>query len=100
VSDGLVCDGCGEPLLLDSDVRYILDVRGYAAYDVLEITREDLEKDLSAEVDRLTRALDDVDAREAEDSIHREFRFDLCPACWKRFVKDPLGGVKRSEDEE
>ena len=29
--DGLVCDGCGEPLLLDDDVRYVLRVEGFAA---------------------------------------------------------------------
>jgi hypothetical protein len=93
VSDGLTCDGCGAPLLLDAEVRYVLDVRGYAAYDPLEITRADLDRDLDAEMRHTLEDLRERDPRALEEEVHNEFRFDLCPRCWKRFLRNPLGGL-------
>jgi hypothetical protein len=28
---------------------------------------------------------------ELSSTLHRGFRFDLCPACHRKFVNDPLG---------
>ena len=95
MSDGLVCDGCGEPLLLDSDVRYVLEIKGYAAYDPLEITFGELERtDWEAEMARLVDAMKGRDPADLEAEVHREFRFDLCPKCWKRYQRDPLAGLR------
>jgi hypothetical protein len=91
--DGLVCDGCGGTLLLEEDVRYVLSIEGCAAYDPLEITREDLKRDFNAELRSLLESLSEVSEEEAEGQVHRAFRFDLCPGCWRRYRKDPLGGL-------
>ena len=92
--DGLVCDACGSSLLLDDDVRYVLRMEGFAAYDPLEITRQDLERDLESEMRALMASMEKLSAEEAQDQVHRTFRFDLCPRCWMRFVRDPLAGLK------
>ena len=97
--DGLVCDGCGRTLLLEEDVRYVLRVEGFAAYDPLEITREDLKRDLEADLRSLIERLSDVSEEEAEGQVHREFRFDLCPGCWRRYRKDPLTGLKKEKSQ-
>ncbi len=94
MSDGLVCDGCGATLLLDSDVRYVVDVRGYAAYDPMEITADDLDRDFGADMNKLIDELRRQDAKSAEEDVHKEMRLDLCPRCWKRFVRDPLAGLR------
>ena len=104
MSDGLVCDGCGDALLGDSDVRYVLEVRGFAAYDPLEITRADLaRRDLGAEMSELLGKMAEQDAAELEADVFQEFRYDLCPRCWKRYRADPLRGLanepRRGEDE-
>ena len=31
------------------------------------------------------------DEQELEDQVYKNFRFDLCPECHKKFLKDPLG---------
>ncbi|MBI4605781.1 MAG: hypothetical protein HY721_27765 [Planctomycetes bacterium] len=93
--DGLTCDGCGETLLLDSEVRYVLRVEGFAAYDPLEITRQDLERDLEEEMRRLLDVLAKKGAEEAQDEVHRTFQFDLCPRCWRDFLQDPLSAIRR-----
>lgn len=92
--EGLVCDGCGATLLADEDVRYVLRVEGFAAYDPLEITQADLERNLDAELRSLVSSLAELDAEAAQDQVHRQFRFDLCPRCWQRYVKDPLAGLR------
>ena len=48
--EGISCDRCGEGLLIDDDVRYIMRVEMVAAYDPMEITRQDLERDLDARI--------------------------------------------------
>jgi hypothetical protein len=94
--DGLVCDGCGEGLLLAGDVRYVLRIEGFAAYDPMEITHQDLEKDLEAEMEGLLERLSRLDPEAAQDQVHRAFQFDLCPGCWSRFLKDPLLAARGS----
>lgn len=91
--DGLVCDACGKTLLLESSTRYVVEIRGYAAYDPLELTRADLQRDLEAEMRAVVDELTRKDPREAEEEVHKEFRLDLCPECWKRYAQDPLRGV-------
>ena len=93
--DGLVCDACGAALLADEDVRYILRIQGFAAYDPLEITRADLDRDLDAELRAILQGLERKTSEEAEDEVHRSFHFDLCPGCWRRYLKDPLAGLRR-----
>lgn len=94
MSDGLVCDGCGDALLADSDVRYILEVRGYAAYDPLEVSPSDLAKDLEKEMRELIDEASSRDAEDLEAEVYQEFKLDLCPRCWRRFRRDPLAGLR------
>lgn len=92
--DGIVCDACGAALLVSEDVRYVLKIEGFAAYDPLEITKKELERDLAGEMEALLRRLESLSAEEAQDQVYRSFRYDLCPACWKRYLVDPLRGLR------
>ena len=88
--DGLICDGCGEGLLITADVRYVVKIEVFAAYDPLELTREDLAKDHEAEMRRLLESMSGMDPRDLEDQVYRSFRFDLCPACQRKYIQNPL----------
>ena len=94
---GICCDGCGEPLLVDSNVRYVVKVQVYAAYDPLEITEDDLEKVTPEAWNDLMEELNDADADTLESEVHISFQYDLCPACRRTYVKDPLKTVRREE---
>ena len=85
-----VCDMCGKELLVDEDVRYIANIEVYAAYDPLELTADDLAKDHKAELTRLVEKLKGVDAKDAEDSVHKRIVLNLCPGCQKVYIRDPL----------
>jgi hypothetical protein len=88
--DHLTCDLCGKALLADEPARYELRIQLYAAYDPLELTPEDLERDHRAEIRALLDRLEQMDPQEVEDSVYKEFHFDLCMACQRRYRRDPL----------
>jgi len=89
-ANGFVCDLCGKTLLVDEDVRYVVDIRVYAAYDPLELTAADLKKDHLAEMRRILEATKDRDPQEMEDEVFKQFIFHLCPGCQKQYLRDPL----------
>lgn len=91
--DGISCDACGKSLLVEEDVRYEVRIDVRAAYDPMEITREDLDRDLDAERRKLIERMKDLSAEEAMDQVHRAFKFDLCPPCQRRYLKKPLTGL-------
>ena len=94
---GLYCDACGEALLVESNVRYVAKVELYAAYDPLEITEEDLEGANRSAWEALVEELKDADPDEMASQIHMTMRFDVCPACRTRYLKDPLLAARPPE---
>jgi hypothetical protein len=84
------CDLCGQPLFVESDVRYEVRIQVKAAYDLLEITKEDLEQDLRAEIAKVLRQLGGVSEEEVQNEVYRQWEFDLCAACQRRYVLQPL----------
>ena len=88
--DHLTCDRCGNGLLLDAPVRYEVRIEVKSAYDPLELTSEDL-ANAAAGLKNAVESVKNLSAEEAQDEVHREFRFDLCRTCQKAFIKAPLG---------
>jgi hypothetical protein len=88
--DHLTCDLCGKALLVEEGVRYEARIQVYAAYDPLELTAADLAQDTRERLRRVLEQLRRMDPQEAEDSVYREFLFDLCPACQRRYLRSPL----------
>jgi hypothetical protein len=88
---GISCDRCGKSLLVDEEVRYRVKLEIVAAYDTLEITRADLERDLDGEIREALDAIGSRDAASLERDVHWRAEFDVCPACQKAITLDPLG---------
>ncbi len=102
MADTASCDRCGADLL-GADVRYVAEMKVWAAYDVMELgTRRGLEKrDLHSEyVNALIDAARQSE-QEAQDSVYWQRRFDLCARCRKELQADPLGagGARAAGDE-
>jgi hypothetical protein len=87
----ITCDLCGKEILPGEDSRYVVKLEVYAAHDPTEITDADLDEDHMEAVSQLLRDMED----NLEDSelapAYKKFRYDLCPECQKKFVRDPLG---------
>ena len=90
--DGITCDICKKSLLVDEDVRYIAELVVYAAYDPMELTSADLERDIEAEIRRTLDIIRKRDTTELAEEVAAVRKLDLCPRCRKRlleFIDEP-----------
>lgn len=90
------CDGCGLDLKPDDSDHYIVKIEAFAAAGKLEFTKQDLERDHEAEIRRLLVDLTNHSLDAIEDQVYRSLRYDLCPACHRRFLASPLGDLGQS----
>ncbi len=88
--DGISCDSCGAGLLIEEDVRYLVKIEVFAAYDPMEISRDDLARDTRKEMNRLLEKMKHMDPQELEDQVYTNFQYDLCPQCQRAYIRDPL----------
>lgn len=86
------CDSCGKPL---NDERFVARVEVYPAYDPEEISEEDLDADHLEEMSALLADMETGESGLHDDCSTKSFRFDLCLACQKKFVEDPLGRERK-----
>jgi hypothetical protein len=85
------CDLCKRDLDPDRDLRYVVKVEIYAAFDPTVADEEDDDRDHLQEIQDILERLGDADSEQIGDDVYKELRFDLCPECQRKFVKNPLG---------
>ena len=74
--------------------RYVVKIEVFAAHDPAEITEADLEEDHMEAVSELLREMEDAGEADGVEPASRRFRYDLCPACRQRFLRDPLSRIR------
>ena len=84
------CDLCGKDLTASGDPRYVVKIAAYAGFDPNEITEDDLDEDHMEAISELLRREGDHNPEDFGPPAYKGFRFDLCPTCHGRFIKDPL----------
>ena len=86
------CDICGKDMSATSDPRFIVKIEAFPGFDPDEITHTDLDDDHMEAVSELLQRDPQAMSSEALIApIQNSFRFDLCPNCHAKFIKDPLG---------
>lgn len=83
------CDLCGKDLTDGTDARYVVRMEVYPASDPGQLTDADLSDDNLEAVSELLRDTDETDLEPVP--AFQSLRYDLCPACHKKFLADPLG---------
>jgi hypothetical protein len=87
----ITCDLCGRFLCPGEDQRYVVKMELFPSHDPGKLTEADLDDDhmeaLGAELEKMAGS--DNDSDEPEPAC-KHFRYDLCPECYKKFVRDPL----------
>lgn len=84
-----ICDRCGRPIKR-GQIRYTARIQVFAAADLLEITLDDLLRDTGREMDDLIGQCEQLSERELMRDVYVEFKFDLCRACQRVYLDDPL----------
>ena len=83
------CDGCGRELKKGA-LRYRVKIDVRAAYDELQIGLADLVRDHRQELLDLIEQLSRKDPSKIEEGIYKGFELDLCPACQRAYIRNPL----------
>src|SRR3954466_15197107 len=83
------CDCCKRPLDPEDDLRYVVKLEVYAAYDAG--SPQETDRDHLHELHEMLERMDDVASEEMGDDVCQQIRFDLCSECRSRFLKNPLG---------
>jgi hypothetical protein len=85
------CDLCGRDLTTAGDTRFVVKIEVAPGFDPNQIREDDLDDDPMEAVAELLQRDENLSAEEIAAQSPRGFRFDLCPTCHGKFVKDPLG---------
>lgn len=86
------CDICGKDLTPDGTPRYVVKLEAFAATDPAQLTDEDMDTDHVEEMAQLLNAIEEGEEDAPElPPTSQKLRFDMCPVCYRKFVKDPLG---------
>jgi hypothetical protein len=85
------CDLCRRELDPEEDLRYVVKLEVYAAFDPATSNEEDDDRDHLQEIQDILERLGDAESEQIGEDVYQQFRFDLCPQCRKKFIKNPLG---------
>ncbi len=87
-----ICDLCRRELQAEEDLRYVVKMEVYAAFDpAADEGRDDEDRDHLEEIQDMLERIEESSADEIGDDVYQQLRFDLCPECRKKFIKNPLG---------
>ena len=85
------CDRCGRSISKAESVRYVVRMEMEATLNTQHEDVVDNDQDCLLEMDQMLEALEQEMFHESEPVIHRRQTFDLCPSCFQKFVKNPVG---------
>jgi hypothetical protein len=85
------CDLCGKELTSSAENRYVVKIEAFPGFDPTEIKEDDLDDDPMEAVAQILQRDEALVTGDVATSLHKGFRFDLCPGCHHKFVSDPLG---------
>lgn len=74
------CDNCGAQVP-EQTTMYSIRIELFARVEPLVITPKDLLEDSIDELEELVKQMEQLDPEEAEDEVHEQYIFDLCPEC-------------------
>ena len=85
------CDLCGRNLDAQNDLRYVVRMEVYAAFDPVASDGEEDDRDHLQEVQDILERIEDTQSDQIGEDVYQQMRFDLCPECRKKFLQNPLG---------
>lgn len=85
------CDRCKRVLDSTDELRYVVRIEIEAKFDGSN-DEPDEDRDHLLELDEVLERLENSsDSDSIDDDLYRRQRFDLCPECYRKYLKNPLG---------
>jgi hypothetical protein len=63
----------------------------YAAFDPSTADGDEDDRDHLEEIQDILERMEDSSNDQIGDDVYQQLRFDLCPECRRKFIKNPLG---------
>jgi DNA-directed RNA polymerase subunit RPC12/RpoP len=85
------CDRCKRVLDSAEDLRYVVKLEIQAMMNPVAMDETDDDRDHLLEVHEILERREDLEGAFVGEDIYQRGRYDLCPECYRRFIKDPIG---------
>ncbi len=85
------CDRCQRPIDTEDSLRYVVHMDIRARMDGVESTDDDGQDDHLLELDQLLAEQEERDEELVVADVAQHLRMDLCPNCYRLFIRNPLG---------
>ena len=85
------CDCCKRIIDPSDDVRYVVKMEVYATMDPSGESDAEDERDHLEEIQQILERLEDAADDAVGEDVYQTLRYDLCPECRRKFLKNPLG---------
>jgi hypothetical protein len=85
------CDLCKRPLDPEEDLRYVVKMEIYAAFDPVVVDEDGGDRDHLQEIQEILERMEEAESDQVGDDVYQRMRFDLCSECRRKFIKHPLG---------
>ena len=83
------CDCCKRALDVE-DLRYVVKMEVYAAFDPIALEEAEDDRDHLQEIQEILQHAEDAADDQIGSDVYQQLRFDLCTECRKKFIKNPL----------
>ena len=91
-STELLCHRCGRTLEPGRGSFYVVRIEAFADPTGPVVTRQEMDADIPAEIDRLIEELRGSSERELHSQVHRRLTLHLCGPCYTDWIEDPAPG--------
>lgn len=85
------CDLCKREIDPQNDLRYVVKMEIYAAMEPAASEEDEDDRDHLEEIQDILERMEDSTNDQIGEDVYQQLRFDLCPACRRKFIKNPLG---------
>ncbi len=85
------CDRCKRSIDPSEQLRYVVRVEIRAALDFEDTTEDESSRDHLLEIEEILDSAEDGSSDFVSDDVYQQKRFDLCPSCYRKFVRNPVG---------
>ena len=85
------CDRCGCPIGEGESIRYVIKMEMEAMLNLGSEDELDEDQDCLLEMDQLLEKLEQHVMDDEEPVVFQRKAFDLCPSCFRKFLKNPVG---------
>lgn len=88
------CDRCRRPISSTQGMRYVVRMEIESAIDIPAPESAEDEQDCLMQMDEVLERIQDESQMQDESIVYQRKQFDLCPECYRKFIKNPVGREK------